>query len=90
MNLQSEVGKVVGTLLAANAKRATKYLSTKETIVAARVLYNGKIDKRDRSTTVVVTFGSPNFESREFIKRAKKAGEPFPVKKIQLKFPKEH
>jgi hypothetical protein len=34
----------------------------------------------------VFTIGKPNYEEREFIKKCKKAGEPFPVKKIQVKF----
>lgn len=42
--------------------------------------------KRERRVEVVVTIGEPNADAREFIKRAKRAEEPFPVKKIQLKF----
>jgi hypothetical protein len=34
---------------------------------------------------VTPTIGIPNY-LREFIRKCKKAGEPFPVKKIQLKF----
>jgi hypothetical protein len=66
------------------AKKATKYLSPKEVVKAT---YRGKRDKRSRSHTILVTLGSPNYEEREFITKAKKAGEPFPIKKIQLKFP---
>lgn len=83
------VGKVVDALIASNARRATKFLSEKETVRAQRVMFNGRIDKRDKRTTVVVTFGTPNYLERDFIKKLKKAGAPFPVKKIQLKFPKE-
>jgi len=35
---------------------------------------------------MVLTIGRPNYAEREFIKLCKKAGEPFPVKKMQLKF----
>ena len=86
-----QVGSVVKILLATGARRAVKYLSEKETVVAARPCYRGKLPRRNESrTTVVVTVGKPNHEARAFIKRAKKAGEPFPVKKIQLRFPARH
>jgi len=87
-NTGQVVGKVVGALLANNARRATKFLSEKETIKAQRIIFGGRISKRDTRTTVVVTFGRPNYLEREFIRQCKKAGESFPVKKIQLKFPK--
>ncbi len=70
------------------AKRATKYLSEKETIKATRRLYNGKIDKRNKRVEILFTIGSPNYAEREFIKKAKKAGEPFPMKKILVEWPK--
>ena len=34
-----------------------------------------------------LTCGKPNFAERAFVKKAVKAGEPFPVRKVQLKFP---
>lgn len=79
---------VLDALLSNGARRATKYLSETETVSAARVLYNGKLNKREIRTTIVVKVGRPNYAERAFIKRCKKAGEPFPVKKVQLKFPK--
>ncbi len=78
---------VMDALLSEGAIRATKYLSERETVVAQRITYGGRIDKRERRTTIVVTFGEPNFKARDFIKKCKRAGEPFPVKKIQFKFP---
>jgi len=79
--------EVLAQLLSSDASRATKYLSERETVVAQRVTYGGRISKRDRRTTIVVTFGEPNYDARTFIKKCKQVGEPFPVKKIQLKFP---
>jgi len=35
---------------------------------------------------VVLTIGRPNFKERKFIKLCKKSGEPFPVKKFQLRW----
>jgi len=39
---------------------------------------------------MVVTYGAPNYIEAKFVKVCKKAGEPFPVKKIQFRpFPKK-
>ena len=85
----NHIAQVVSALLSTGARRAVKYLSETETVVAARPMYQGRRPRKNgRSTTVVVTFGKPNYEARAFIKRAKKAGEPFPIRKVQLKFPK--
>jgi len=82
------VADVVAALLKTGARRATKYWSPKDVVSACRPCYNGKVDdKRDKRATVVLKLGAPNFEERGFIKLCRKAGEPFPVKKIQLKFP---
>lgn len=62
--------------------RATKYLSTKLVVRAVRTRYGGKI-RKDIEITLSVC--PPNYVEREFIEDCRKAGEPFPVKKIQLK-----
>jgi hypothetical protein len=80
--LDYNAGKLVHEIACNGYKRATKYLSPTLTIKATR---QGKLDKRGRQMTVLVTFGRPNYREREFIKQAKKAGEPFPIKKVQLK-----
>lgn len=74
-------------ILVGGAYKAVKYLDEKETIKATRKRYGGKI-RKGRTIDIVFTVGKPNFEEREFIKKCKKAGEPFPIKKIQLKYPK--
>lgn len=76
------ITKPVELLLRTEAKRATKFLSSTEVVSVQRV---GKLDRRDRSTVLVVKIGRPNYEERKFIARCKKAGEPFPVKKVLLK-----
>lgn len=84
------VGDVVDVLVTHGARRATKYISPKEVTSACLPMYEGKVrDGRDTRLTVVVKIGAPNHEEREFIKACKKAGEPFPVQKIQLKYPPE-
>lgn len=81
------VRSLIAALIMHGASRATKFISENETVTAKRVMYRGRIDKRARRQTAVVSFGRPNHAERLFIRRCKKAGEPFPVKKIQLKFP---
>jgi hypothetical protein len=64
------------------AKKATKYLSPRETVKAT---YQGKRDRRLGTHTILVTFGRPNYHERQRIRTLRRAGEPFPVKKLELK-----
>lgn len=73
-------------LLTINAWKVTKYYSDKDIARATRRMYQGKIGSGKR-IEIEFTIGRPNFEEREFIKKCKKSGEPFPVKKIQIKYP---
>jgi hypothetical protein len=78
-------------ILEGGAYKATKYISDKLTVKATRKLFkcnNRKIDNRSMIAEIIFTVGRPNYEEREFIRKAKKAGEPFSIKKIQLKYPK--
>jgi len=77
-------GNLVEIMLRANAKRATKFFSETQIVRATRKLFNGKIYRRG-NIEIHITIGRPNYQEREFIKKCKKAGEVFPVKKIQVK-----
>lgn len=79
------VANAVATLLQNDARMATKFVSEKTIVRATRRLYRGRIEKNEIS--IALTIGSPNHAERRFIARCKEAGEPFPVKKIALKFP---
>lgn len=61
---------------------ATKYIDPKQ---VARATYIFKPDGRCRRVELRVTYGAPNYRERQFIKDCKRAGEPFPVRKVQLK-----
>lgn len=85
--------RVAAALLESGARKATLYLSPKLTIKASIPVYrpNGRWpkkveDARANRTEIVFTAGAPNFEERMFIRAALKAGEPFPIKRVQLKF----
>ena len=84
--MNTAIGRVVFAILGSDAYRATKYISPTEVIKATR---RHKRNKRAKRVEMVVTVGDPNYAEREFIKRCRQAGEPFPVKKIQLKFAKK-
>lgn len=83
-------GKLMTVLLESSAHKATKYLGPTEVVRATRILQRGKngkkIPKRG-NIDIRVTIGKPNYAERRFIAICKKAGESFPVKNIQLKFP---
>lgn len=79
------ISQVVETLLRTGACKATKFLSEKQIVRASIRTYKGKI--KTGNAEIVLTLGKPNFKEREFVKKLVKAGEPFPVKKVQLKYP---
>lgn len=79
------VGLAVEAILQSGAWQARKYVSPNEVIKVTRVRYGKKFDKRHRSASFHLTVGQPGYREREFIAACKKAGEPFPVKKVQLK-----
>jgi len=78
---------LVEMLLITQAWKVTKYYSDKDVATATRRSYGRKIDKRATRIEILFKIGRPNFEEREFIKKCKKAGEPFPIKRIQVKYP---
>ena len=78
---------LVHSLLVLEARKATKYLSESVVVKATRRLFNGRIDHRETRIEILLTVGAPNYAERRVIKTLKQAGEPFPVKKIQLRFP---
>jgi hypothetical protein len=77
------IAKTVFGLLETEARKATYYLSADTVVTATRRF---KPDKRQKTTDVVLKLGKPNSRERDFVKKCQKAGEPFPVKKLQLKF----
>lgn len=81
---RNAVAKVVLAVLECpDLKRATLYLDDNTTVKATRPL---KYDGRNRAETLVVTVGAPNYAERKFIKLCRRAGEPLPVRKLQLKW----
>ena len=85
--MQKDVSKVMAAMLADDTLvRATRYLSPRLVVRATRRRY-GRARRAVRGVTeILVTIGKPNHRERAFIRDAKRAGEPFPVKKTQLQY----
>ena len=77
----------IAEVLLTGGKKATKYFSEREVLKGTRITYKRAKGKQSR-TELLFTIGIPNYAERQFIKKCKKAGEPFPVKKLQIKWPK--
>ena len=80
--LERAITQVANAIIRYDVKRATKYLLPNYTVKAT---VQGNPDGRCRQRTILVTYGRPNYLEEKFIKLAKKAGEPFPIKKVQMK-----
>lgn len=65
-----------------NLRKVTYYADPKYVVSICRRF---KFRKRSRSNDFVVKIGQPNFLERKFIAMCKKAKEPFPIKRVQLK-----
>ncbi len=81
---------VVATLAATGAHTATKYVSPRMVIRATRPMFGAKGKKKvpkGGNFQCTLVLGKPNYRQREYIKMLKKAGEPFPVNKVIIKFP---
>lgn len=74
--------KVVEGLLRSDDYQVTKFLSDREVIRATR---RHKPSKRHTRIELVLTVGAPNYRERKFIKLCRRAGEPFPVKRLQFR-----
>ena len=78
---------VMSSLIVTRMRKATKFIGPNLVIKLTR---QRRPNKRSHSESFILTVGKPNFEERKFLKSCKKAGEPVPVKKVQLRdFPKK-
>lgn len=83
----SELAEII---LKSGAVKATKYYDERTVVKAKLLTYGGKIYKAGRRRQIHFTIGVPNYEEKNFIKACKKSGEPFPIKKIQIKWLKKY
>jgi hypothetical protein len=73
---------VCGALIGSDAKTATKYLLPN---MVVRATWHNKPHSKNLFELMVVGYGNPNYLERDFVRVCKKAGETFPVKKIQFR-----
>ena len=79
----TQFNAVVQTLVGSDAARSvTKYISPK---LVVRATWRHKPSRKHTREEMVLTYGAPNYLETAFVKMAVKAGEPFPIKKVQLK-----
>lgn len=81
------ISGTIEALLRTGARSATKYLDQNTTVRVSRKIFKRGGKRRGTDETLLVTLGRPNYSARQFVKACKRAREPFPVRKIQLKFP---
>lgn len=83
MTIERYITQTIQALLDSPAHVATKYLSSTLTIRVARRRFR-HAPRRRPVIDLVVTIGRPNYAGRRFVKACLAAGEPFPVKRVQL------
>jgi len=79
--IEKAVAATTNALLTTDNKRAVKYLSP--TLVVS-VCRRFKRKQRDISSDFVLKIGRPNYLEAKFVAAAEAAGEPFPIKRVQL------
>ena len=75
--------KAVETLLESGARKATVFQHPSLTVVATRRV---RPDKREAIVEILLTIGRPNAHNCKVGCDLQIAGEPFPVKKVQLEW----
>lgn len=90
MDRSNQIKRAVGALLRSEAWKATLYLGPREIVRATRRYYQRAHGSRPnpKRIEVLVTIGRPNYQERGFIKACRKAGEPLPLRRVQLRFKK--
>lgn len=81
------IASATATLVAQGAWRVTKYISPKQVLRVTRRRYLRGRSNFARALELVVNYGPPNYDERRFIDKCKRAGEPFPIRKMQIKSP---
>lgn len=74
---------VIGAVMAERCRTAVRYVAPNFIVKCTRA-HQSDLRANARSQSLLVTFGRPNYAERAFIKDALAAGEPFPVRKVQL------
>lgn len=71
------IADVICALLAKDARKVTYIMDEKTSVKASRILFDGKISKRDSRAEILLTIGRLNHAERMYIRRARKRGDTF-------------
>jgi hypothetical protein len=80
---RNSILKAVEGAMIPGVKKATVFQHPELTVVAC---HHGKPDNRSRHTELLLAIGKPNYHNRQFVKACLKAGEKFPVRRVQLEW----
>lgn len=80
---RAAIMKVIEPTISGHCRQAIVYLAP-DLVVTATRRHKPK-GRRATRNEVLLTIGQPNYLARRFIAACKKAGEPFPVKRVQFK-----
>lgn len=81
--LERGVREVFRSTMGWGARMATYYINDRLIVRATRRMAP---DGRAKRVEMVLTYGAPNFVERRFIRLCKQAGEPLPVRRVQVKW----
>lgn len=81
--LSISVSHAFTAIMDMDARQAVVYQSP---YTCVKVTRQFKPNKRNTRESFVLTIGRPNAAGEKFVKLCQKAGEPFPIRKVQLKF----
>ena len=77
------IAKAIETLLEMPEVRQTVVYQHPKAVVKATRQF--RRHGGEKSQTILVTIGGPAYRERQFVKACLKAGEPFPVRKVQIR-----
>lgn len=82
-------GEIIGKAIYAifremNEKEVKSAICYLDPLLRVKATRRTKWQKKELNVEILLSIGRPNFKERKFIKDCKNAGEPFPIKKVQL------
>jgi len=81
------VEQLVRVVIDYDACRATKYISPNLTMKVTSKRTKSMRRMSRENADLILTIGKPNYAERLFIKGCVRAGEKFPLRNIQIKYP---
>ena len=77
------LGRLLNEITRPGVRRVIAYISTTRVIKMTR---QRRGLTREQTATILLTFGRPNYAERQFILKARRQGQEFPIEKLQLTY----